>query len=100
MVVRISVGFFEPSRADQVAQMLQEWVVSLTPALQKLPGMLHYYVGVDRGKGAMTNTSLWESLEHAQQMANLPEMLALRTKFEALGINFIEITNHEVLWQV
>jgi hypothetical protein len=34
------------------------------------------------------------------QMATLKEMLDFRTKFEALGIKFIEITNHQVLWEL
>jgi hypothetical protein len=48
----------------------------------------------------MTNTSIWETLEDAQQMATLPEMLALRERFEALNITFNPITNHEELWVI
>jgi hypothetical protein len=44
--------------------------------------------------------SIWESKEDAQQMATLKEMLDMRATFEALGLRFIEITNHEVLWQL
>ena len=98
MVVRISVGHFDPSRSNQVTNMLDESSKSLTPAIHKLSGLIHYYVGLDREKGYMTNTSLWETHDDAMQMATLPEMLALRSQFEALGIEFIPITNHEVLW--
>jgi hypothetical protein len=31
-------------------------------------------------------------------MRTLPEMLALRTDFDALGVEFIPITNHDLLW--
>jgi len=34
------------------------------------------------------------------QMRELPEMLALRGTFEALGVEFDPITNHEVLWSI
>ena len=100
MVVRISVGHFDPSRAEAVAQMLNESGQSLIPAIKRLSGLLDYYVGLDCDKGYMTNTSLWATLLDAQQMATLPEMLALRSRFEALGIEFIPITNHEVLWKI
>ncbi len=100
MVVRISVGHFDPSRSDEVTDMLNESSKSLTPAIQKLSGLIHYYVGLDREKGYMTNTSLWETHNHAMQMATLPEMLALRSQFEALGIEFIPITNYKMLWTI
>jgi hypothetical protein len=57
-------------------------------------------VGIDKEKYALTNVSVWESKEDAMQMARLKEMLDFRTKFEALGIKFIEITNHQVLWEL
>jgi hypothetical protein len=100
MVTRISIGYFEPHQADEVAAMLEHSAESLVPAIKKLAGLRHYYVGLDPQKGAMTNTSVWDSLPEAMQMANLPEMLALRDQFEALGLRFIEITNHDVLWEI
>jgi hypothetical protein len=33
-------------------------------------------------------------------MSTLKEMLDLRITFEALGLKFIEITNHEILWKL
>ena len=100
MVTRISVGFFELHRADEVTTMLERSADSLVPAIKQISGLHHYYVGLDRDKGAMTNTSIWDSLGNAMQMATLPEMLALRGQFEALGIRFIDITNHGVLWDI
>lgn len=99
MVVRVSLGRFEPSRAAEVERMLGESQQSLVAAIQRLPGLIHYYVGLDSERGYLTNTSLWESQAHAMQMATLPEILALRSQFEALGIAFIPITNHQVLWE-
>jgi len=98
MVVRISKGRFEPQRAAEVERLLRESEVALRPALRALPGLVAYHVGVDRAGSAMTNTSLWESRERAMQMASLREMQELRARFEALGVRFDEITNHEVLW--
>ncbi len=100
MVVRISQGRFDRERAGEVEARLRESRDSLEPALRRLQGLLAYYVGVDAATGTMTNTSLWASRDDAQQMSRLPEMLRLRGEFEALGIEFDPITNHEVLWQL
>jgi len=100
VVVRISLASFELERADEVEQRLAESEHSLRSAIKKLAGNRGYYVGIDRKSGTMTNTSLWESLESAQAMASLPEMLALRGAFEALGVHFQTITNHDVLWRL
>jgi quinol monooxygenase YgiN len=100
-VVRISLGYFAPEQSDKVESMLSnEFKASLIPAIKKLKGNISYYVGIDKEKYALTNVSVWESKEDAMQMATLKEMLDFRTKFEALGIKFIEITNHEVLWEL
>ena len=98
MVVRISKGRFDPRQAAEVERLLRESEASLRPALRALPGLVAYHVGIDAAASAMTNTSLWESRERAMQMASLREMQELRTRFEALGVRFDEITNHEVLW--
>lgn len=100
MITRISIGYFERHQAGDVAAVLERSAETLVPALRKLSGLQRYVVGLDKSKGAMTNTSHWDTLEAAEQMASLPEMLALRGEFETLGIRFIEITNHELLWEI
>jgi hypothetical protein len=37
-----------------------------------MPGLVHYYVGIDREMGTITNVSLWDSLEHARGLDGLP----------------------------
>jgi quinol monooxygenase YgiN len=99
--IRISIGFFGAEQAEQVEKMLnEEFKNSLIPAIQKLKGNISYYVGIDRKKNAMTNVSIWEKNEDALQMATLKEMLDMRVIFEELGIQFIEITNHQILWNL
>jgi quinol monooxygenase YgiN len=100
-IVRISIGFFSAEQVDKVQTMLDnDFKNSLIPAIRKLKGNLNYYVAIDRKKNAMTNVSIWENYEDAMQMATLPEMLNARETFEALGIKFIDITNHNVLWEL
>ena len=48
----------------------------------------------------LTNVSVWQSLQHAQQMDSLAEMLAQRPILEAAGVTFEPITNHETLWTI
>jgi hypothetical protein len=40
-------------------------------------------VGLDATGRAMTNTSIWDTRDHAMQMASLQAMLDLRARFEA-----------------
>ena len=100
MIVRISIGHFETEQAENVEKLLNIGEKILRPAISQLAGNIAYYVGIDKEKGYMTNTSLWQTLEDAMQMARLPEMLVQRDIFLAEGVVFIPITNHEVLWQL
>ena len=61
---------------------------------------MHYYVAIDRVEGQLTNVSVWDSLEHAQAMSQLPEMLAQRPILESAGVTFDVITNNDVLWSI
>src|SRR5450432_915396 len=100
-VIRISIGYFQREQADKVEAMLNnEFKNSLTPAINKLNGSLGYYVAIDKEKNSMTNVSFWQTKDDALQMATLKEMLDMRATFEALGLKFIEITNHQVLWKL
>lgn len=100
MIVRISIAHFDPAEAARVEALLAASETALRGPIEALPGNLSYLVGIDRERGSMTNTSTWDTLEHATAMASLPEMAALRESFEAEGVSFTRITNHEVLWQV
>ncbi|MBA3905969.1 MAG: hypothetical protein H0X35_04690 [Pseudonocardiales bacterium] len=57
-------------------------------------------MGVDRQRGAVTNVSVWTSLDGAHAMDTLPAMLAQRPVLEAAGVSFEVITNHETLWAI
>ncbi len=100
MVVRISKGRFAPENAAEAERRLQESERALRDALTALPGLVHYYVGIDREKGQLTNVSVWQSMAHAKQMDALQAMLAQRPVMEAAGVQFEPITNHELLWSI
>ena len=99
-VVRISKGKFDPRNAAEAERLLADGERALREPLTRLPGLLHYYVGIDRVNGQLTNVSVWDTLEHAHQMDALKEMLAQRPVLEAAGVTFEVITNHEPLWSI
>ena len=99
-VVRISKGRFDTTNSAVAERLLAESEKALREAITPLPGLLHYYVGIDRVRGYLTNVSIWDSLEAAHQMDTLAPMLAQRPILEAAGVAFEVITNHETLWTI
>jgi quinol monooxygenase YgiN len=100
-VVRISLGRFDADKLTLVSERLQVSQKTLVPAIRALNGNIAYYVGVDEQNLVMTNVSVWNTLEDAQQMASLQAMQDLAKSFIDLGVRFERpITNHQVLWQL
>jgi hypothetical protein len=98
-IVRISIGRFDPENFEVIRKLLDESQRTLAPAIGALKGNRNYYVGIDRENGAMSNVSVWDTLEDAQQMASLQAMLDLARTFMDAGVRFERpITNHETLW--
>lgn len=99
-VVRISKGRFQPEQLADAERLLAGSEATLRQPLEELGGLIHYYVGLDRKLGYITNVSVWETLEDADQMDSLQPMLAQRPILEAAGVGFETITNHETLWTI
>jgi hypothetical protein len=99
-VVRISKGRFDVADADAAQALLTASEAALREPLSGLTGLLHYYVGIDRDQGYLTNVSIWETEADAHQMDTLPQMLAQRPILERAGITFEPISNHETLWVI
>ncbi len=100
MIVRISKGSFTADRLFDAEAALAASEGALRVALEAMPGLVHYYVAIDRVQGQLTNVSVWDSMAHAQAMSQLQEMLAQRPVLEAAGVSFEAITNHETLWTI
>jgi hypothetical protein len=99
-VVRISKGKFDLADTAAAERVLVESERALRDTLARLPGLLQYYVGIDRAAGYLTNVSVWESIEAAHQMDTLQAMLAQRPLLEQAGVTFERITNHTTLWTI
>jgi quinol monooxygenase YgiN len=99
-VVRISQGFFAAGLLPEVQAKLDASRAALDPALRALPGLLHYYVAIDPVSSSIVNVSVWDSLEAAAQMNDLPAMRAQRDVFVDLGVEFQPVRNYIGLWSV
>lgn len=101
MFVRISKGSYPPAMHAEFTRRMADAGRVLIPAIQRLPGCLSYYAATDEASSTMINVSVWDTLEHAQAMATLPEMAALAQEFIALGAQFERpIVNYRSLWQL
>jgi hypothetical protein len=100
MIVRISTGYFDADKHDAVKKLLTEGGERLIPAIKKLPGLVHYYSAIDKAAGKIVNVSVWDTLEHAQQMASLKEMHAEGLKMTALNVRFDPMVNYETVWTI
>jgi len=101
MVVRISRGSFDRSKGAKYEALLKESEQVLVPAIRRLKGLQHYYAGIDHLSATLINVSVWDTVEEAQQMESLPEMIAQGKKFTAAGVQFERpINNYQTLWNL
>ncbi len=98
--MRISKGTFPANRLADAEHALAASEKPLRDALEAMPGLVHYYVAIDRDAGQLTNVSVWDTVDHARAMSDLAAMLAQRPVLEAAGVTFEPITNHDTLWTI
>lgn len=100
-VLRVSLGSFEPDRFDDVDAMSKSVSKYLIPAIERLPGLIHWYSAV-LPAGSYANVSVWDSDEHAAQMNDLKEMTVdAREEAEAAGVKFTQpIHNYPIDWTI
>jgi hypothetical protein len=99
-VVRTSILQLPADRLDELAEMMRAAEPELA-GIRQLKGLQAYFVGIDPATAQMTNVSVWDSVEDAQQMSTFQPMLDLGARFAAVpGVSFVRpIPNFEVLWQ-
>ena len=99
-VVRLSRGTFDPARFSAIERMSTHTSSYLVPAIRQLPGLHAYFAGVSPS-GSMINVSFWDTLEHADQMSRLPEMVVrARNDFAVFDMSFIPIVNYPINWRI
>jgi hypothetical protein len=81
--------------------MMTEAEAVLRPGIEAMAGLLAYYVGADEATSSLTNTSVWDTLEHAKQMDRFQPMLDSGKRFAAEGATFERpIMNYSTLWLI
>jgi hypothetical protein len=70
---------------------------ALEAGIRAMRGNLGYYVGIDRKNNAISNVSLWESIEAAEQMATSQPMLDLASTFVVVGVRFQRPSEYDYL---
>jgi hypothetical protein len=101
-VVRVSRVTFDPRLIAEVQAADKKTSEYLIPAIQQLPGLIHWFAGVSP-EGSFVQISVWDSHEHAVQMDNLKEMFVdARADFRAVGVEFTPehatIVNYPMTW--
>lgn len=100
MFVRVSRGRFAAKQYDEMAERLRAAETVLSPVIRGLPGLIDYYAGMDRESNSMVRVSIWDTREHAEQIASLPEVLKLRDEFAAAGVEWEPSSTYDVAWWV
>ena len=100
-VIRVSIMRCQPDRFDHLKSMVAESETELRGGLEAMPGLIAYYAGADAATSSMTNTSVWDSLEHARQVDSFQPMLVAGKRLAAEGATFERpIMNYETLWTI
>jgi hypothetical protein len=99
-VIRASPASFDPARFAEVDAMNMRTSEYLIPAIERLPGLIHFYAGVSP-EGSAVQVSLWDSAEHAAQLDRLKEMTVdARGEAEACGVKFRPIVTCPINWTI
>lgn len=99
-VIRTSRATFDPSRFAEVDAMNTRTSTYLIPAVQQLPGLLHFFAGVSRD-GSMVQISVWDSEAHSSQLNHLKEMVVIaRAEMESVGVSFTPIVTYPISWTI
>ena len=100
-VVRVSFGRYPADKEAAIAEIMNYSGKPVEQAIQKLPGLISYYSGIDREAHTIVNVSLWKDVESAKQMDTLQAMLDLGKVVGELGVKFERpIPNCTTLWSV
>ena len=98
-VVRVSFGRYPADKEAAIAEIMNYSGKPVEQAIQKLPGLISFYSGIDRQTHVIVNVSLWKDIESAAQMDTLQAMIDLGKAVVELGVKFERpIPNCTTLW--
>ena len=99
-VVRVSILRCKADQFQRFRQMMADAERVLAPGIQTLKGCRAYFAGADEATSSLSNVSVWDTLEDAQQMDRFQPMLDLGKTFADAGATFERpIMNYTTLWK-
>lgn len=100
-IVRVSILRCQPERLARCSAVMAEFEAALRPGIEAMPGLAAYYAGSDEATSSLHNTSVRDTLEHAEQMDTFQPMLDSAKHFAAEGVTFERpIMDYATLWQI
>ena len=99
-VVRVSIVRCDATKFALLRRMMLDAEAVLRPGIEAMPGLLAFYAGADEANSSLTQTSVWDTLEHARQLDTFQPMLDEGKRFVAEGARFERpIINAGSLWR-
>jgi hypothetical protein len=100
-VVRISILRCKAERFEEFERMMSESAAILLPGIRAMHGRRAYFAGSDQATSSLSNVSVWDTPEDANQMERFQPMLDLGKRFLDAGATFERpIMNYGTLWQL
>ena len=97
--VRFATLIIPDGQIDEAAEAMRKAEQELKGILA-LKGLRAFFAGVDRAQSLLTNVSVWDSPEDAEQLSSFQPMLDLAKRFAAEGANPVRpVPNFDCLWQ-
>lgn len=98
---RISQASFSPDQLDAVRAAFAASQKTLEPATRRLRGHRITFTAIDTASHTIAYVSLWDDVEAAKQLGELPEMRAAGAELIRLGVKFgPPVINYETLWSI
>lgn len=99
LVVRVALVRCDPENFALISEKMQESERELRPGIEAMPGLLAYYAGADAETLTLTNVSLWDSVEHANQINTYEPMSRLaQDLIDHGGRPERPVMNHTMQW--
>jgi hypothetical protein len=100
-VVRVSILRCQPEAFAKFQRMMTDAEPMLGPGIRAMKGLVSYWAGADAATSSLTNVSVWQTLEDANQMEHFTPMKELGRRFTAEGAVFERpIMNYATVWQL
>ena len=97
--VRFATMIIPEGRIDEAEEAMRQAEQELKGILA-LKGLRSFFAGVDRAQSQLTNVSVWDSPEDAEQLSSFQPMIDLAKQFAAQGATPVRpVPNFELLWQ-